>query len=88
MKKITWEKYQKEEEIKKNEQKDLKYILIILCLFFTGASFFVCADQCSDTVFGFVTTLLSIIYLLCFFLHEMKVKKDNAELNLYDIIEE
>lgn len=88
MKKITWEKYQKEEECKKNEQKGLKYCLIILCLLYTFVSFFVCSGRCSDTVFGFVTTLLFIIYLLCFFLYEMKIKKDTAELNLYDIIKE
>lgn len=88
MKKITWEKYQKEEESKKREQNNLKYGLVILCFIFTCASFFICADKCSDTVFGFMTTLLSVIYLLCFFLHEMKVKKDQAELYLYNIIEE
>lgn len=79
---MTYKEYLKEIENKKIKRKGIKTILIILCIFFILASMFICADKCSDDVFGWVMGLNCWIWIFCFSILELKEEKDKFELEL------
>lgn len=79
---MTYKEYLREYKIKKDNREGIKKIIIILCIFLIIASMFICADKCSDGVFGWVMGLNCLIWIFCFFILELKDKKDKLELKL------
>lgn len=79
---MTYKEYLREKENKYNILKGWKIILIAFCIVLATASMFICADECSDTVFSWVTGLNCWIWIFCFSVFELKKEKDELELKL------
>lgn len=79
---MTYKEYKIEEENKHDTLEGLKIILIAFCVILVVSSMLICADECSDTVFSWVTGLNCWIWIFCFSVFELKKEKNELELKL------